>query len=139
MGRGMMRGAGPMRAMGGGPGMGDCAICTKLDLKAVRTLAGIVQNVEMGPGQGLPTFTLLVDGRATAIVASPFWALQQAGFSISVGDSLSVVAYPSLQQEGYFIAAEIVNTTTQQNIKLRDENGIPLGSRGRGPVQGVRR
>ena len=139
MGRGMMRGAGPMRGMGGGPGMGDCAICTKLDLKAGRTLAGTVQSVDMGPGQGMPNFTLAVDGKATVIIASPYWALQQADFKISVGDSLSVVAYPSLQQEGYYVAAEIVNASTQQSIKLRDENGLPLGSRGRGPMQGVRR
>jgi hypothetical protein len=139
MGQGMMRGAGPMRGMGGGPGMGDCALCSKLDLKAGRTLAGNVQSVEMGTGQGMPNFTLVVDGKATVIVASPFWALEQADFKISVGDSLSVVAYPSLQHEGYYVAAEIVNASTQQSIKLRDENGLPLGVRGRGLMRGVRR
>jgi hypothetical protein len=139
MGRGMMRGAGPARAMAGGPGTGDCAICTRLDLKAGRTFAGIVQNVEMGPGQGLPNFTLLADGKATVIVASPFWVLQQADFTVSVGDSLAVFAYPSLQQEGYYVAAEIVNAGTKQSVKLRDENGIPLGSRGRGLMRGIRR
>jgi hypothetical protein len=139
MGRGMMRSAGPMRGMHGGPGMGDCAICTNLDIKAKKTLAGIVQSVEMGSGLGMPGFTLSVAGKAVVIIASPFWALQQADFKISAGDSLSVVAYPSLQQEGCYVAAEIINATTQKSIKLRDENGIPLGMRGRGPMQGGRR
>ena len=139
MGRGMMRGAGSMRGMHGGPGMGDCEICTNLDLKARKTLAGTVQSVEMGPGQGMPSFTLSVDGKAIVIIAGPFWALQQADFKISAGDSLSVVAYPSLRQEGSYVAAEILNASTQKSIKLRDENGIPLGMRGRGPMQGSRR
>ena len=139
MGRGMMRGAGPMRGMHGGPGMGDCEICTNLDIKARKTLAGIVQSVEMETGRGMPSFTLSVDGKPVVIIASPFWALQQADFKISAGDSLSVVAYPSLQQEGTFVAAEIINASTQKSLKLRDENGIPTGMRGRGPMQGGRR
>jgi hypothetical protein len=139
MGRGMMRGAGPMRGMHRELGMGDCAICTNLDLKARKTLAGTVQSVEMGPGLGMPSFTLSVAGKAVVIIAGPFWALQQADFKISTGDSLSVVAYPSLQQEGSYVAAEILNASTQKSITLRDENGIPLGMRGRGPMQGGRR
>jgi len=131
MGRGMMRGA--------GPGMGDCSICANLDLKAGKTLAGIVQSVDLGPGQRLPNFTILADGKATTVIASPFWALQQAGFTISAGDSLSVLAYPSLRQEGYYVAAEILNTVTQQSIKLRDENGLPFGARGRGFMHGIGR
>jgi hypothetical protein len=139
MGRGMMGGAGPMRGMHGGPGMGDCEICTNLDIKARKTLAGIVQSVAMGPGLGMPSFTLSVDGKAVVIIAGPFWALQQADFKITAGDSLSIVAYPSLQQEGAYVAAEIINASTQKSLKLRDENGIPLGMHGRGPMQGGRR
>ena len=139
MGRGMMRGAGPMRGLHGGLGTGDCEICTNLDTNARITLAGIVQSVGVESGWGMPSFTLSVGGKPVVIIASPFWALQQADFKISAGDSLSVVAYPSLHQEGTYVAAEIMNAGTQKSIKLRDENGIPTGMRGRGPMQGGRR
>jgi hypothetical protein len=135
MGRGMMRGAGSGQGIHGAA----CADCANLDLEAKKTLTGSVQSVEMGPGQGMPGFTLLVDGKPVTIVAGPFWVLQQADFKISAGDNLSVVAYPSLMHEGGYVAAEILNLGTQKSIKLRDDKGIPLGMRGNGPMHGIRR
>jgi hypothetical protein len=146
-GRGMMGmapGGAMMRGMGGAGrgmmrGMGACADCANLDLKAKTTFEGTVQDVTMAAGQGFPNFTLQVGNNALTIVTGPYWALQQADFKISKGDHLSVVAYPSLQHENAFVAAAIENLTTQKSIKLRDDNGIPLGMRGRGPMRGIRR
>jgi hypothetical protein len=126
-GRGMMR------------GMGACADCASLDLKAKTTFEGTVQEVAMAAGQGFPNFTLQVENNALTIATGPFWALQQVDFKISKGDRLSVMAYPSLQHENAFVAAAIDNLTTQKSIRLRDDNGIPLGMRGRGPMGGIRR
>ncbi len=146
-GRGMMGmapGGTMMRGMGGAGrglmrGMGACADCANLDLKAKTTFEGTVQDVTMAAGQGFPNFTLQVGNNALTIVTGPYWALQQADFQISKGDHLSVVAYPSLQHENAFVAAAIENLTTQKSIKLRDDNGFPLGMQGRGPMRGIRR
>jgi hypothetical protein len=73
------------------------------------------------------------------VAAGPFWAMQQADFNLSQGDRLSVGAYPSPQHQNTWVAATIQNLTTQKSIGLRDENGQPLGMRGRGPMNGIRR
>jgi hypothetical protein len=141
---GMMRGGGMMRGMGGAGrgmmnGMGACADCANLDLKAKTTLEGTVQTVTMAAGQGFPNFTLQAGSNTFTLVAGPFWAIQQADFRISPGDRLSVEAYPSLQHQNTWVAATIQNLNTQKSIRLRDENGIPLGMQGRGPMRGIRR
>ena len=133
MGMGMMRGAGFMQ------GRGACPGCPNINLEAKTSLAGIVQSVDMAPGQGFPNFTLLVGDQVFTVVAGPFWLLQQTNFQISKGDSLSVVAYPSLQHDGAYVAATINNLTTQKTIKLRDENGLPIGTQGASPMRGLRR
>ncbi len=137
MGRGMMRGSDAMQGM---RGRGVCPDCAGLNLEGKTTLVGAVQSVTMGAGQGFPSFTLLAaDGHVYTVMTGPFWALQQADFAIAASDRLSVTAYPSLQHEGAFVAAEIQNLDTQKIVKLRDENGVPLGMRGRGPMKGVRK
>jgi hypothetical protein len=120
-------------------GMGACADCANLDLKAKTTLEGTVQTVTIAAGQGFPNFTLQAGSNTFTIMAGPFWALQQADFKISQGDRLSVEAYPLLQHQNAWVAATIQNITTQKSIRLRDENGQPLGMRGRGPMNGIRR
>ena len=139
---GVMRGAGPMRgrgAMNGRQGMAGCEDCANLDLKAKQTLTGTVQEVNMSAGQGMPYFTLLVGGNTVTVIASPFQALQQAGFKVSAGDSLSVVAFPSLAHQGAYVAAEILNLSTGQSVKLRGDDGIPLGVGANGPMKGIKR
>jgi DNA/RNA endonuclease YhcR with UshA esterase domain len=141
---GMMRGGGRMRGMGGAGagmmnGMGACADGANLDLKAKTMLEGTVQTVDMAAGQGFPSFTLQAGSNTFTVVAGPFWALQQADFKISQGDRLSVEAYPSLQHQNTWVAAAIQNITTQESIRLRDQNGRPLAMRGRGPMNGIRR
>jgi hypothetical protein len=134
-------GGGTMHGMGGGMmnGTGACADCANLDLKGKTTLEGTVQAVSMAAGQGFPNVTLLVGNNPQTIMTGPYRALQQDDFKISVGDRLSLVAYPSLQHENTFVAAAIDNLTAQKSIKLRDESGVPLGMQGRGPMKGGRR
>ncbi len=115
----------------GGPGWGNCA-CTgsgNFDLANKATIEGTVESVHMGPGQGFPTFTLVqADGKKSTIVASPYRALADAEFKIAIGDRMSVVAFPSLQYEGTFLATELKNLTNNTVLKLRDESGVPVGA-----------
>lgn len=136
----MGRGRGMVHDPGDTRGARGCADCSNLDLSKKTTLVGTVQIVEMAAGQGYPNFTLLLADKSTVtVVTGPFWALQQANFTIAKGDSLSVVAYPSLQHEGAYVAAEIKNEKTGQNVVLRGENGAPLMPSGRGAMRMIHR
>ncbi len=131
MGRGMMRG-GAGGFMSGGTGMqGDCPYSSsKLDLTAKTVLDGSVVGVNMGLGQGTPSFTLNVGGQNVTIIASPFHLLLEAGFTISVTDTMSVTAYPVTGAAGTYAAALLNNLKTGKSIQLRDDSGSVLGMQG---------
>ncbi len=150
MGMGMQGGAGmgPMHGAGGGMGMrgamhgGQNAGTVphnpaNVDLKSKKVLQGLVAAVNMTSGQGHPTFTLQTASGDVTVAACPYPALLQAGLSISVGDQMSVAAYPFTDTPGTYLAAEINNLTTKKSLKLRDDNGLPLNTpgSGRGPGQ----
>ncbi len=121
---------------GSGPGYrGGCAGaqagCARLNLAAATTVAGTVENVNLGRGTGFPTFTLKQkDGNEATIVASPYRLLLDAEYQITPGDQMSVLAFPSLQYEGTFVAAELTNQTTGKSLTLRSADGYPVGGRG---------
>ena len=118
-------------AMGQGFGAGMHACAAQLDLANKATLEGIVKSVNMGPGQGFPTFALSqADGKDVIVVASPFRALTDANFKISIGDRMSVSAFPSLQYKDAFVAAELNNLSNGTSIVLRDAAGLPIGTAG---------
>ena len=121
------RGMGMMRGAGAGPGMGACPYnLANVDLNTRTVLAGTVESVNMAPGQGFPTFALLVGGRRATIVVCPYRSLLQAGFQIAVGHSMVVEAFPLAGTEGSYLAAVLHNQSTQKSLTLRDENGLPL-------------
>jgi len=113
----------PRQVRGGGPGPGVGAA-------TIVTLEGVVDSVNAAYGQGTPSFTItLQDGKKATIVASPFRTVQDANFKIAIGDNISVLAFPSLQHEGAYVAQEIKNLSTGSVITLRDDAGIPIGGR----------
>jgi hypothetical protein len=71
-----------------------------------------------------------LDGRKAIIVASPFKVLLNAEYSITVGDRMSILAFPSLQYQGTFVAAELKNLTSGANLVLANADGFPIGGRG---------
>jgi hypothetical protein len=71
--------------------------------------------IETGSGE-----QVLVEGRAWA------YALEQA-FAAQVGDSITVMGYV---EDGEFKAGSVENTTTGQQIAVRDASGRPLWSGG---------
>ncbi len=126
----------PGRARGGRAGYGapPCAAWgPQLDLANGRTFDGTVVDVDMDLGKGLPLFTLDTGkGQTVTIVASPYRALVDAGFTVSPGDQVSVEAYPSAIHRDAYVAARITNLTTDRQLVLRDDKGFPTGAYGSG-------
>ncbi len=99
------------------------------------TLDGTVESINMGPGQGFPSFTLVLsDGKRVTVVASPYRALLSANFKIAIGDHMLVLGFPSLQYQDTYLAAELKNLTNGTTITLRDASGTPVVGQG-GPGQ----
>jgi hypothetical protein len=71
-----------------------------------------------------------VAGKKATVIVSPYWALANAGIEIRVGDQLSVLAFPSLQEKDTFVAADVKNLTSGKSVVLRDENGMPTPAGG---------
>jgi hypothetical protein len=115
--RGLHRGNGPVA----------CGQC-ELDVAGKKTFVGTVSAVSMGIAQGFPNFTLATGDGNVTIVASPFRALLDAGYTVSVGQSLSVVAFPSSQHEGAYVAAELTDSKTGASLMLRDAQGVPVNA-----------
>ncbi len=129
MSMGMGRGAGGVMR-----GIGNCAFAaTPVDLKNKTLLTGTVQSVNLNPGKNPPTITISAAGGVVTVAVCPLQAVRRANFQISVSDYVSVVAYPLTNSTGFYLAAEINNSTTQKSIKIRDENGLPITVRGAGP------
>jgi hypothetical protein len=123
-------GNGRRGGQGGGYCMGGNTTPTNLELAAKTVIDGKVESVNMGLGRGFPVFTLRkADGSLATIIASPFWAIQQAEFKISLGDVISAIVFPSQQHENAFLAMELLNLTTGVKLKLRDDDGLPIGGR----------
>ena len=108
---------------GGAPGQGTIS---HLDLAAKTVLEGVVDGISMGRGQGTPSFTMVANGKKVVIVASPFRALLDADYKISIGDRMNVTAYPFREVQDTLAAAELRNLTTGAILTLRDENGVPI-------------
>jgi len=126
-GRGRAAGQGGPLCGGAGP---------QLNLAAKTSFDGTAADVNMSPGQGFPTFALDTGEGKVTIVASPYRMLADAGFAISPGDKMSVLAFPSARYEGAYVAAELKNLTTGRVLVLRDDQGFPLGASGRGGHRG---
>jgi hypothetical protein len=115
-------------------GQGD-GICANVDLTKTVALTGTVVSVHMGRGMGFPSFTLQAGNKEVTVVASPYRILMAANYTIEVGNQMSVVAYPSTNDTGAYLAVDLTNSTTGAAITLRDAGGVPAGAggmRGRG-------
>ncbi len=112
-------------------GAGTHACAAQLDLSNKVALEGTVKSVNMGPGQGFPTLVLTqADGKDATVVVSPFRAMVDANFKVSIGDHIAVSAFPSLQYKDAFVAAQLNNLDNGTSIVLRDASGLPVASNG---------
>ncbi|MBI3949990.1 MAG: hypothetical protein HY314_06000 [Acidobacteria bacterium] len=122
------RGGGP-----GGPGRGHyCGANWPIANPAdIVSLEGAVGSVNMGIGQGFPSFTLTqAGGNTVTVITGPYYILLENDFEINVGDQMAVRAFPSLRLENTYVAIELKNLSTGAVLSLRDENGVPLWSNG---------
>jgi len=117
-----------MAHAGGGPGHG--AYLSHLNLSGKIALEGVVDSISMERGKGSPSFTMVADGKKVTIVTGPYRALLDADYKISLGDRMNVLAFPFVQLQDTFAAAELKNLSTGATLTLRDDSGIPTGGRG---------
>jgi hypothetical protein len=128
----MMGGMGGMRGMmGGGGGMmrGMGGMGCSFDFSKTVSLDGTVDSVAMAQGQGFPHFVLaLADGTKATVVTAPYRAVLDANYKITVGNQMSVVAFPSTQPDT-FRAAVLTNASNGNAVlNLRDASGAPVAA-----------
>jgi hypothetical protein len=106
------------------------------DPDTVTTLRGAVTAVTVVPARGGRSggthVMLEADGQVMDVHAGPTWFLEREGLALSKGDTIEVVG--SVVEEGgtpFLIAREIKKGT--QQVKLRDEQGMPAWAGARRP------
>jgi hypothetical protein len=119
------RGGGPGRQTGGGQ--------PQVDVAKQFVIEGTVAAVHMAAGAQYPSIE--IGGRV--VKTGPVWFFLENDFEIRAGDTLRVTAAPSLRTADVY-ALSIVNTKTQAQIALRDAQGVPEWSGGRGRQRGER-
>jgi len=90
-------------------------------------VSGTVAAVSVGSGSGMPMLT--VDDAVLGpvdVALGPIWVLQEAEFSVEVGDSVDLLAYPCASCAASAVAAWVENLTNGTSVDLRDEDGSPL-------------
>jgi hypothetical protein len=111
-----------------GPPTGGCQI-------NIVTLTGTVESVNMGIRQKYPSFILAQDnGSKTTVLTGPYYILLENKFAIDIGNRMEVQAFPSLQFANSYVAVTLHNVTNDTTLTLRDENGLPVWTRGGGPA-----
>lgn len=94
---------------------------------------GTVTSFAGERGAGTPT--LVVDDDALGAVAmrlGPLWFLRRGGFTAAPGDRVEALVYPCATCTVPLVAATVDNLTAGVSIILRDEDGLPLWTGGRG-------
>ncbi len=93
--------------------------------------SGTVLSFTAGSRSGMPLLTVEADGNGTVHVAlGPAWYLQEAGFSVSVGDYVRVVAFPCSTCAAENVAKRVDNDDNGSWVELRGDDGVPRGSGG---------
>lgn len=114
-------------------GRGGCETCEPPDLSRVTTFTGSVASFQAEPGEGTPTVTMVTPTGDVTILVSPFAALQRAGFTFAVGQTLEITAAPVERDDvETWLALVVKDTTTGLSVVLRDPStGLPPSGRGR--------
>ncbi|MEW5974819.1 MAG: hypothetical protein AB1898_03320 [Acidobacteriota bacterium] len=106
--------------------------------RQVIRLKGKVTNVEVAFGRGPGRFTLdMEDGEKEEIRLAPARYLVQKGFNLRAGDRIEVEVAKVLGPDDStaMVALKIKNLTTDQTLRLRDDQMRPVW-RGRGRGRG---
>ena len=90
-------------------------------------VSGTVLSFTAGSRSGMPLLT--VDDPAIGIVdvaLGPAWYLQEAGFSVFVGDDVTLVAFPCASCAAENVAKWVDNNSNGSSVDLRGDDGVPL-------------
>ena len=94
----------------------------------LRTVTGRIMKLTRAPGEGeLPLVSVRI-GRgdhAENVLLAPPKVLEETGFHVSVGDTLQVMLFRGTSGKSG-IAQRARNLTTNQSLRLRSLNQIPL-------------
>jgi hypothetical protein len=94
-----------------------------LDLARQVEVEGTVTAVNIALGAQYPS----IEVNKTLIKVAPVWFMLENDFELVEGDTVKVMAAPSLSpSDPYLHALQIVNTATQAQITLRSSFGTPL-------------
>lgn len=91
------------------------------DMSSLQVVEGPVTAVNVFYGARYPS----IDVNGASIRVAPAWFLLENDFEIRVGDVVKATAAPCNR---YLAAVELVNTSRNLAITLRDSSGIPLWS-----------
>ena len=89
------------------------------------TLEGEISNLNLG--QRFPSLELKTAEGPVTVMVGPYRAWLDSDFTLKEGDSIGVVAFPSLQFENTLVAKKIVKG--EETIEFRGEDGLPLQGR----------
>jgi len=94
-------------------------------------LAGIVEQIHIVPGQGMPYLDVKRSSQITRIYLGPMPFLLAENFNPKAGHEVIVKGY---QTADWLLAAQITLIAEKRTVKFRDEHGWPLwrGGFGRG-------
>ncbi len=96
-------------------------------------ITGVVGQVQISPGQGMPYLEVKHGSEVTKVYLGPMHYLIAEDFSPKTGQEVAVKGYKQMDS---VIGIQVTLTKEQKTIKLRDANGWPLW-RG-GPWRGGR-
>ena len=96
-------------------------------------ISGVVSQVQISPGQGMPYLEVKRDAEATKVFLGPIHYLIAENFSPKAGQEVTVKGY---KQTDSIVAIQVSLPQEKTTLKLRDDNGWPLW-RG-GPWRGGR-
>jgi hypothetical protein len=108
-----------------------CDFCFQaIDPAQATTIQGKVETVEMGPGRGMPSISLVTDkGEKLNILVAPFWYLREHNFSVKPGDTLVIkAAKAKVGGNSHTVALEL-KPLSGTPLELRDDKGLPLWTR----------
>jgi hypothetical protein len=91
------------------------------------TVEGAINSVQIAYGAQYPS--IVID--KTLIKVAPVWYLLDNGFELTAGETVKVVAAPSLNTgDSYLYAVSITKLATGASLTIRSEAGVPLWTGG---------
>jgi len=91
-------------------------------------VSGEVLSFTAGSRSGMPLLVVYDEtiGGEVSVALGPAWFLQKAGFSVLVGDYVTLVAFPCATCAAENVAKWVNNDTNGTSVDLRGDDGVPL-------------